>query len=144
MKKFYLILVAFCATLLANAATEPAWYNDVTSITANGQYYIYSVGGTGFMKAGSATVMAATTSATPSLFTIASTSEGTVKSGSHYLKVYREADNEATSGPVTTSTENGTNIIFTKMNNGEYWKITKKQPTEEKVVKVVIVREGES
>ena len=123
MKKIYLILVAVCATLFANAATEPVWYNDVTSISPNGQYYIYSVGGSGFMKAGSTTVMAATTSATPSLFTIANPAEGTVESGNYKLKVYREIDESSTSGPITTSAENGTKVIFTSMSNGSYWNI---------------------
>ncbi len=126
MKKIFTILSIILLSCGMYAATEQAWYNDVTSITANGQYYIYSVNGNGFMQAGQAQVKSITTSnytsASTFKFTIANPTEGTVKSGNYYLKCYREISGTS-SGPINTKTENGTNIIFTSMNNGEYWNI---------------------
>ena len=123
MKKIYLFLVALCATIAANAATEQAWYNDVTSITSGGQYYIYSVNGAGFMEANNAKVIKATTSKTPSLFTIANPAGGTVKSGDYYLKSFKVLTGSTQSGPTVTSTGDGTKIIWTSMNGGTYWNI---------------------
>lgn len=126
MKKISTLLFTVLTSVCTFAATEQAWYNDVTSITNNGQYYIYSVNGNGFMQAGQAQVKSITTSnytsASTFKFTIANPTEGTVKSGNYYLKCYREISGTS-SGPTNTKTENGTNIIFTSMNNGEYWNI---------------------
>jgi len=126
MKKIFTLLNAMLLAVSVFAATEQAWYNDVTSITNNGQYYIYSVNGKGFMQAGQEQVKAITTSNYTNVstfkFTIANPSEGTVKSGSYYLKCYKEPIGTS-SGPINTKTENGTNIIFTSMNSGEYWNI---------------------
>ena len=126
MKKIFTLFSAMLFAAGVFAATEQAWYNDVTSIAANGQYYIYSVNGKAFMQAGQAQVKSITTSnytsASTFKFTIANPSEGTVKSGSYYLKCYKEPIGTS-SGPINTKTENGTNIIFTSMNNGEYWNI---------------------
>lgn len=126
MKKIFTLFSAMLFAAGVFAATEQAWYNDVTSIAANGQYYIYSVSGKAFMQAGQAKVQSITTSnytsASTFKFKIANPSEGTVKSGNYYLKCYREVSG-TTSGPINTKTENGTNIIFTSMNNGEYWNI---------------------
>ena len=126
MKQISTLLFTVLFSVCAFAATEQAWYNDVTSIANNGQYYIYSVNGKGFMQGGQAQVKSITTSnytsASTFKFTIANPSEGTVKSGNYYLKCYREVSG-TTSGPINTKTENGTNIIFTSMNNGEYWNI---------------------
>ena len=125
MKKIFTLLMA-CLAISAFAATEPAWYNDVTSITANGQYYIYSVNGQAFMQAGQAQVKAITTSnytnASTFKFTISKADQGTVKSGNYYLKVYREISGTS-SGPLNTKTANGTSIIWTLMANGDYWNI---------------------
>ena len=123
MKKIYTLFVAMCATLVAFAATEQAWYNDVTSITSGGQYYIYSVNGAGFMEAGNSQVITATTSKTPSLFTIANPAGGTVKSGDYYLKSFKVLTGSTQSGPTVTSTGDGTKIIWTSMNGGTYWNI---------------------
>ena len=56
MKKIFTILSIILLSCGAYAATEQAWYNDVTSITNNGQYYIYSVNGKGFMQGGNSKV----------------------------------------------------------------------------------------
>jgi len=126
MKKIFTILSAMLFAAGVYAATEQAWYNDVTSIANGGQYYIYSVNGNGFMQAGQAQVKSITTSnytnASTFKFTIANPSEGTVKSGNYYLKCYKEVSGTS-SGPLVTSTGNGTNIIFTSMSNGSYWNI---------------------
>ena len=126
MRKIFTILSIILLNVGVYAATEQAWYNDVTSITANGQYYIYSVNGKGFMQAGQSQVKSITTSnynnASTFYFKIANPSEGTVTCGSYYLKCYKEVSG-TTSGPTNTKTENGTNIIFTSMNSGEYWNI---------------------
>ena len=123
MKKiFTFIIIALASAGSMFAATEQSWYNDVTSISDNGKYYIFSVGGNGFMKAGSATVMTATKSNTPSLFTITTANEGTVSSGGKYLKSYKLAIGG--SGPVCeNNTDDGTTIVWTSMSNGSYWNI---------------------
>ena len=125
MKKIFTILMA-CLAINAFAATEPAWYNDVTSITANGQYYIYSVNGAGFMQAGQSKVKVINLNnynTTDGLvFKIENPNGGTVTSGGYYLKAYKEVIGTS-SGPINTKTENGTTIVWTSMNSGEYWNI---------------------
>jgi hypothetical protein len=109
------------------AATEPAWYNDVTSITANGQYYIYSVNGAGFMQAGNEQVKAinqnnySTTSGL--VFKIVSPSGGNVYSGNYYLYSY-QASLTSACGPVySNGSDKGTKIVWTLMENGAFWNI---------------------
>ena len=124
MKKIFTILLA-CLTLGAFAATEPAWYNDVTSITNNGQYYIYSVNGAGFMQAGNAaikTINQNTYNTTSGLlFTIVNPSGGNVYNGSNYLYSYQAG---STCGPVhKNGSDKGTNIVWTLMENGSFWNI---------------------
>ena len=125
MKKIFTILMA-CLAINAFAATEPAWYNDVTSITNNGQYYIYSVNGAGFMQAGQSKVKVINLNnynTTDGLvFKIENPNGGTVTSGGYYLKAYKEVIGTS-SGPINTKTENGTTIVWTSMNSGEYWNI---------------------
>ena len=128
MKKIFTLL---CTVLFASglfAATEPAWYNDVTSITANGQYYIYSVNGKAFMQAGQAQVKAITTSNYTNVstfkFKISAANQGYVTNGSYYLKSYMVLTGSSNSGPVCTKqSDDGTKIIWTSMNSGEYWNI---------------------
>ena len=128
MKKIFTLL---CVALLATglfAATEPAWYNDVTSITANGQYYIYSVNGKAFMQAGQAQVKAITTSNYTNVstfkFKISAANQGYVTNDSYYLKSYMVLTGSSNSGPVCTKqSDDGTKIIWTSMNGGEYWNI---------------------
>ena len=126
MKKLFTFFSAMLFAAGVFAATEQTWYNDVKSISNNGQYYIYSVNGAGFMQAGQSQVKSITTSnytnASTFKFTIANPEEGTVKSGNYYLKCYKEVSGTS-SGPLVTSTGNGTNIIFTSMSNGSYWNI---------------------
>jgi hypothetical protein len=126
-KIFTLLCVALLATGLF-AATEPAWYNDVTSITANGQYYIYSVNGKAFVQAGQAQVKAITTSNYTNVstfkFKISAANQGYVTNGSYYLKSYMVLTGNSNSGPVCTKqSDDGTKIIWTSMNSGEYWNI---------------------
>ena len=65
MKKiFTFIIIALASAGSMFAATEQSWYNDVTSISDNGKYYIFSVGGNGFMEAGNSKVITATKSKT--------------------------------------------------------------------------------
>lgn len=124
MKKIFTILLSFL-TLSAFAATEQAWYNDVTSIAANGQYYIYSPKGEGFMQAGNSAIKAInqntykTTSGL--LFTIVSPSGGNVYNGSNYLYSYQAG---STCGPVHgNGSDKGTKIVWTLMENGAFWNI---------------------
>ena len=124
MKKIFTILLS-CLTLGAFAATEQAWYNDVTSITNNGQYYIYSVKGAGFMQAGQGkpkTVNSNNYSSTSDLlFTIASSSEGNVYCGSKYVYSYQAGD---ACGPVhDNGSDKGTTLVWTAMSNNTYWNI---------------------
>ena len=126
MKKIFTILLSLL-TISAFAATEPAWYNDVTSITANGQYYIYSPKGAGFMQAGQTQVKAInqnnynTTSGL--LFTVDNPSGGPVHSGNKYLYSY-QASLSSACGPVYSNGDDaGTKIIWTLMNNGAFWNI---------------------
>jgi len=128
MKKFYTFFVALFATIAAFAATEQAWYNDVTSIANNGQYYIYSVGGSAFAKAGSATVQAITPKnykqVSAYLFKIEKAEQGYVTNGSYYLRSNTELLVSSNSGPVcTNSSDKGTKIIWTSMASGTYWNI---------------------
>jgi len=122
MKKIFTILMA-CLAINAFAATEPAWYNDVTSITANGQYYIYSVNGKGFMQGGNSKVKTVTqnnyNSESNLLFTIAGQNGAKTHSGSNYLSSYQYGTN----GPIGDESTSGTNIYWTSMNNGQYWNI---------------------
>ena len=122
------IFTFFCVAIFATsafAATEPAWYNDVTSITNNGEYYIYSPKGSGFMQAENEkikTINLNTYSTTTGLvFTIANPNGGNVKSGSSYLYSYQAG---STCGPVHgNGSDKGTNIVWTLLNNGEFWNI---------------------
>ncbi len=124
MKKIYLFFVAAFATLAASAAvSEPAWYNDVTSISNNGKYFIYSVKGGGFMQAGKDKVKSVTsnnyTATTDLLFTIAGTDAAKTYCGSSYLSSYQYG----TCGPVGESGTSGSNICWTAMDNSSYWNI---------------------
>ncbi len=124
MKKIYLFFVAAFATLAASAAvSEPAWYNDVTSITNNGQYYIYSVKGAGFVQAGKDKVKSVTsnnyTATTDLLFTITGTNAAKTYCNSSYLSSYQYG----TCGPVGESGTSGSNICWTAMDNNSYWNI---------------------
>ena len=121
MKRITAIFALLLGVMIAAfAASQPAWYNDVTSITANGQYYIYSVNGSGFMEAGNANVITATKSKTPSLFTITGANDGNAYSGGKYILSYQTK----TCGPLGTSTsDDGATLIWTNMDNGTYWNI---------------------
>ena len=94
MRKIFTFLMSLL-TIGVFAATEQAWYNDVTSITANGQYYIYSVNGAGFMQAGQAQVKAITTSnytnASTFKFKISAANQGYVTNGSYYVTTVRRS-----------------------------------------------------
>ena len=118
MKKIFTLL---CTVLFATgiyAATEQAWYSDVTSITNNGQYYIYSVGSKGFMQGGNSKLKAVTTSnyntESNLLFTI-STSSNRTFSGSNYLCSYETK----TCGPVGGTNSDGSTMIWE--NKSSYW-----------------------
>ena len=117
MKKIFTILMSF-VTISAFAATEPAWYNDVTSIANNGQYYIYSVNGKGFMQGGNSKVKAVTqnnyNSESNLLFTI-STSNNRTYSGSNYLCSYETQ----TCGPVGETSTSGSTMIWESQSG--YW-----------------------
>lgn len=126
MKKIFTILMT-CLAINAFAATEPAWYNDVTSITANGQYYIYSPKGTGFMQAGNAAIKVINqnnyNNTSGLLFTVDNPSGGPVHSGNKYLYSY-QASLSSSCGPVYGNGDDaGTKIIWTLMNNGAFWNI---------------------
>jgi|GEM_PF-5669167 len=128
MKKIFTTLFVTLLTTCAFAATEQAWYNDVTSISNNGQYYIYSVNGKGFMQAGQGKVKSITTSNYTNVadfkFTITKAEKGNVKSGSKYLKSYMVLTGSSGSGPVCdNNSDDGTTIIWTSMDNGSYWNI---------------------
>ena len=124
MRKIFTFLFSLL-TISAFAATEPTWYNDVTSITNNGQYYIYSVKGAGFMQAGNSaikTINQNTYNTTSGLvFTVANPSGGNVYNGSNYLYSYQAG---STCGPVHgNGSDKGTNIVWTLMENGSFWNI---------------------
>lgn len=123
MKKLFTLLSAMLLATGAFAATEQAWYNDVTSITNNGQYYIYSVNGKGFMQGGNSKVKTVTqnnyNSESNLLFTIAGQNGAKTHSGSNYLSSYQYGTN----GPIGDESTSGTNIYWTSMNNGQYWNI---------------------
>ena len=128
MKKIFTILTTLLVALGTFAATEPAWYNDVTSISNNGKYYIYSVNGKGFMQAGQSQVKSITTSnynnASAFKFTITKAEKGNVTCSNKYLKSYTVLTGSSNSGPVcTNNSDDGTTIIWTSMNSGEYWNI---------------------
>ena len=120
MKKIFTILstVLFAAGVFA--ATEPAWYNDVTSIAANGQYYIYSVNGKGFVQENSADMKTATANSAPSKWTISKASGGTICSqGGYYLKSYELSSNTKGKSP-----ENGSSAVYEVLReSGKYWNI---------------------
>ena len=111
MRKIFTILftVLFASGLFA--ATEQAWYSDVTSITNNGQYYIYSVAGKGFMQGGNSKVKAVTqnnyNSESNLLFTISTTNNRTY-TGSNYLCSYETQ----TCGPVGGTNTSGSTMIW--------------------------------
>ena len=123
MKKFFTILSAMLLATGAFAATEQAWYNDVTSIAANGQYYIYSVNGKGFMQAGQDKIKSITTSNYNTinnvLFTISKADAGKTYCGSSYVSSYQYG----TCGPVGTSSTDGSDIVWTAMSSNSYWNI---------------------
>lgn len=129
MKKIFTSLSMILLSVAMYAATEPAWYNDVQSITANGEYYIYSVNGKGFMQAGKSTVQAISESNYTNIssykFKISKAEKGYVTNGNYYLKSYMVLGGSGSgSGPVCTSkSDDGTEIIWTIMNGGEYWNI---------------------
>ena len=118
MKKLFTILSAMLLATGAYAATEQAWYNDVTSITNNGQYYIYSVNGKGFMQGGNSKVKSVNSNnySTESnlLFTI-STSNKRTYSGSNYLCSYETK----TCGPVGSTSSDGSTMIWESKSG--YW-----------------------
>ena len=119
MKKIFTLLSVLLLAFGAFAATEQAWYNDVTSITTNGQYYIYSVKGAGFVQGGQSKVKAVTTSNYTSnsdlLFTITSASGGKTYNGSKYLSAYQAGTN----GPTAAQNGGGTNLTWTKKSS--FW-----------------------
>ena len=128
MRKLFTFISFVLLSASLFAATEQAWYNDVTSITANGQYYIYSVKGAGFMQAGKSTVQSITTSNYTNVstfkFKITKAEDGNVINGNYYLKSYRAALGSSNSGPVcTNNSDDGTTIIWTSMESGLYWNI---------------------
>lgn len=118
MKKLFTLLSAMLLATGAFAATEQAWYNDVTSITNNGQYYIYSVNGKGFMQGGNSKVKSVNSNnySTESnlLFTI-STSNKRTYSGSNYLCSYETK----TCGPVGSTSSDGSTMIWESKSG--YW-----------------------
>lgn len=118
MKKIFTILSIILLSCGAYAATEQAWYNDVTSITDNGQYYIYSVNGKGFMQGGNSKVRSVNSNnySTESnlLFTI-STSNKRTYSGSNYLCSYETR----TCGPVGSTSSDGSTMIWESKSG--YW-----------------------
>lgn len=118
MRKLFTLLSAMLLAVSAFAATEAAWYNDVTSITNNGQYYIYSVKGAGFMQAGQSRVKAVNqnnyTSNGDLLFTI-NTSSNRTYCGSNYLCSYETQ----TCGPVGGNNTSGSTMIWE--NKSSYW-----------------------
>lgn len=118
MKKIFTILSIILLSCGAYAATEQAWYNDVTSITNNGQYYIYSVNGKGFMQGGNSKVKAVThnnyNTESSLLFTI-STSNKRTYSGSNYLCSYETR----TCGPVGSTSSDGSTMIWESKSG--YW-----------------------
>lgn len=111
MRKLFTFISFVLLSASLFAATEQAWYNDVTSITNNGQYYIYSVNGKGFMQGGNSKVKAVTqnnyNSESNLLFTI-STSNKRTYSGSNYLCSYETK----TCGPVGGTNTNGSTMIW--------------------------------
>lgn len=119
MKKIYLLIVAVLATMNMHAATEQAWYNDVTSIAANGQYYIYSVNGKGFVQENSNAMKTATASSAPSLWTISKANGGTVKSaGGYYLRAY-----QTNSNTTSKSTTEGSAEVHEVFVDNKFWNI---------------------
>ena len=119
------ILLTMVTVMLVSAglfaASEQAWYNDVTTIANNGQYYIYSVNGAGFMEGGNSKLKSVNssnhTSTSTLLFTISNPSNGKTYNGSNYLSSYQAGTN----GPVDNSNGKGTTISWT--NQGSYWNI---------------------
>ena len=111
MRKLFTFISFVLLSASLFAATEQAWYNDVTSITNNGQYYIYSVNGKGFMQGGNSKVKAVTqnnyNSESNLLFTI-STSNKRTYSGSNYLCSYETK----TCGPVGGTNTSGSTMIW--------------------------------
>ena len=125
MRKIFTTLFVTLLTTCAFAATEQAWYNDVTSISNNGQYYIYSVNGKGFMQAGQSKVKAINTSNYSStngiLFTIGNPSGSNVTASGKYLFAYQAGD---ACGPVHgNGSDKGTSIVWTLLQNGAFWNI---------------------
>jgi len=122
MRKLFTILSAMLLAVSAFAATEQAWYNDVTSITANGQYYIYSVKGKGFVQGGQDKVKAITAtnynSTNGLLFTITKTDAGKTYNGSNYLSSYQYG----TCGPIGNAETSGSDICWTWVSNS-FWNI---------------------
>ena len=123
MKKLFTILSAMLFATGVFAATEQAWYNDVTSITANGQYYIYSVKGKGFVQANQSKVKTVNTTnytaTSDLLFTITAQTDGKAYNGSKYLSSYQAG----TCGPTGSSSDDGSKLIWTLMNSGAFWNI---------------------
>ena len=80
------------------------------------------------MQAGQAQVKAITTSNYTNVstfkFKISAANQGYVTNGSYYLKSYMVLTGSSNSGPVCTKqSDDGTKIIWTSMNSGEYWNI---------------------
>ena len=123
MKKIFTIFSAALISLSAFAATEAAWYNDVTSISAGGQYYIYSVNGAGFVQSGQSKVKTVNnsnyTSKSDLLFTVTAQNDGKAYNGSNYVSSYQLG----TCGPTGKASDDGSNLIWTSMSNGTYWNI---------------------
>ena len=117
MKKIFTLLLSLL-TISTFAATEQAWYNDVTSIANNGQYYIYSVNGKGFMQGGQSKVKTVNqnnyTSNSDLLFTI-NTSSNRTYCGSNYLCSYETQ----TCGPTGGTNTGGSTMIWE--NKSTYW-----------------------
>ena len=118
MRKLFTLLFTVLFASGIFAATEQAWYNDVTSITSNGQYYIYSVNGKGFMQGGQSKVKTVNqnnyTSNSDLLFTI-NTSSNRTYCGSNYLCSYETQ----TCGPTGGTNTGGSTMIWE--NKSTYW-----------------------
>ena len=122
MKKIFTLLSVVLFATSIFAATEQAWYNDVTSIS-NGNYYIYSANGKGFMQAGQSKVKTVNnsnyTSSSDLLFTITAQTDGKAYNGSQYVSSYQAG----TCGPTGSSSDDGSQLIWTLMNSGAFWNI---------------------
>lgn len=124
MKRFLLAIVSamlVCASLFA--ATEQAWYNDVTSIANNGQYYIYNLEYEKFIQANDDALKTATKTVTPSCWTITNASNGNVKcivgNTTYYINAYTNALTGSSSTRNTSNSVKGCDLTWVKKSS--YW-----------------------